>query len=131
VTAGVVHPYPTQKVVYQISDDGGIWNRHYIAALNNMRNHVTVMGRDKLELVVVLHSDGVNLLLRAATDQRLQGYIASLKEHGVKFLVCAITLTSRKIDPHSLFEVFEEDIVPSGVVEIAYLQQQGFAYIRP
>lgn len=131
VRTAVQRAYPPQKVVYQISDDGGTWNRHYISVLNNVRNHLTVMGKDNVEIVVVTHSDGVNLLQRAATDQRLQGYIANLKEQGVKFVVCAITLRSRRIDPDTLFEVFEEDIVPSGVVEIVYLQQQGYGYLRP
>jgi hypothetical protein len=41
-------------------------------------------------------------------------------------------LRGRKISyENDLFEVFEEDIVPSGVAEVSYLQQQGYTYIKP
>ena len=50
----------------------------------------------------------------------------------MSFLVCNNTLTSRKIDyENDLFEVFEDDIVPSGVAELSYLEQQGYTYIKP
>jgi hypothetical protein len=41
-------------------------------------------------------------------------------------------LVGRKISyENDLFEVFEDDIVPSGVAELSHLQQMGFTYIKP
>ena len=42
------------------------------------------------------------------------------------------TLKGRKINyKNDLFDVSEKDIVPSGVAELAKLQQQGYVYIKP
>jgi intracellular sulfur oxidation DsrE/DsrF family protein len=54
----------------------------------------------------------------------------ALRADGVRFLVCANTLRERQIDWHSLYGVKEEDMVPSGVAELARLQAVGFVYIH-
>lgn len=123
--------YSPQKVVYHINGKGGEDGKGYNAALGNMRNHIDAVGQDQLDLRVVMHGDGVELLQLAAADQGLQAKIADLKAKGVKFLVCNNTLTARNIDPASLFDVYDDDIVPSGVAEIAKLEGEGFSYIRP
>ncbi|MBT4934726.1 MAG: hypothetical protein HOL66_06995 [Rhodospirillaceae bacterium] len=61
----------------------------------------------------------------------LQSAIANLKSQNVTFQVCANTLKGKKISQDSLYEVFDEDIVPSGVAELAHLQAQGYTYIKP
>ena len=81
---------------------------------------------------VVLHGNGVNLLKVALKDDRMKTTVGSLKSQNVEFLVCANTLRGRKIDYNTdLYDVFKEDIVPSGVAELAHLQQMGYAYIKP
>ena len=53
-----------------------------------------------------------------------------LKNQGVRFDVCLITLRNRKLDKNQFIE--EATYVPSGVAEIARLQQrEGYAYLRP
>ena len=32
---------------------------------------------------------------------------------------------------NDLFEVFQDNIVPSGVAELSHLQQMGYTYIKP
>jgi intracellular sulfur oxidation DsrE/DsrF family protein len=55
-----------------------------------------------------------------------------LKRQNVAFAVCKNTLTGRKINAEKdLFEVFDDDIVPSGVAELARLQGMGYTYIKP
>ena len=49
--------------------------------------------------------------------------------HGGKFEVCEITLKNRGLKKEQFIE--EADFTPSGVVRIAKLQKQGFAYIKP
>ena len=74
-----------------------------------------------------------NTLFRTgyATDE-VTATIAALKDRGVQFPVCANTLRGKQVDPtNDLYDVDEQDIVASGVAEIARLQGQGFAYIRP
>ena len=67
----------------------------------------------------------------ANDDRDLAGRIDALKGLGVRFLICKNTLTERKIDWHGLHGVKEDDIVPSGVAELARLQSLGFTYIHP
>ena len=58
--------------------------------------------------------------------------IDNLKSQGIDFNVCANTVKGRKVDVDSdLHDVDKEDIVPSGVAELAHLQQLGYAYIKP
>jgi intracellular sulfur oxidation DsrE/DsrF family protein len=58
-----------------------------------------------------------------ATDE-VQARISGLKDQGVAFQVCGITLKGKQI-------AFEDDIVPSGVAEISRLQGMGYTYIKP
>lgn len=131
-SAGAGERYGQQKVVYHINGDGGPEGKLYKAALTNVQNHVNAVGRDNIEVKVVLHGDGLKLLMQAQDDVTLQSAVTSLKTQNVSFLVCNNTLTGRKIDfENDLFEVFEDDIVPSGVAELSHLQQQGYTYLKP
>ncbi|MCF3972161.1 DsrE family protein [Paracoccus salsus] len=124
--------YEPQKVVYHINESGGEDGSGYKGALNNMRNHINAVGKTNLELRVVMHGNGLELVAKATDNQQLQGLIAGLKNDGVRFQVCNNTLTSRDIDPDAdLFDVWPEDIVPSGVAELAKLQTEGFVYLKP
>lgn len=66
----------------------------------------------------------------AQSDKTLAAQLDMLREKGVRFLICANTLKERKIDWHQLYGVKGDDIVPSGVAELARLQQMGFVYIH-
>jgi hypothetical protein len=47
----------------------------------------------------------------------------------VRFEICEITLKNRKLSKDQFIQ--EADFTPSGVVRLAKLQQQGYAYIKP
>ncbi|HRY05725.1 MAG TPA: DsrE family protein [Hyphomicrobiaceae bacterium] len=123
--------YGKQKAVYDVNYVGGEDDKAYFKALRNVQNHVNAVGKENIELKVMLSGDGLNMLKDANTNLKLQGVITSLKTQNVMFLVCNNTLIGRKIDPESLFEVFKEDIVPSGNAEMAHLQGKGYAYLKP
>ncbi|CAX22389.1 conserved protein of unknown function [Methylorubrum extorquens DM4] len=133
LAAGEASPgyYASQKVVYHNDgappDNGAYFKR----LLGNIRNHVEALGREKVEIRVVDHGDGLVLFQMAKDDRDLAGRIDALKAMGVRFLICNNTLTERKIDWHGLYGVEEDDIVPSGVAELARLQGMGFTYIHP
>lgn len=130
--AGANDRYDVQKVVYHINQNGGEDSKYYKGALRNVQNHINAVGRDKIEVKVVMHGNGVELLRAAKTGQALQSEVTSLKTQNVTFLVCNNTLQGRDINPETdLFEVFEDEIVPSGVAELSHLQQQGYTYVKP
>lgn len=130
---------PRQKVVYHINNDDA---RLQSLALGNMQNHINAIGKDNIDLKVVLHGDGLALLLypealpktkmRAANaNEEVQAKISALKQLGVQFQVCATTLKGRNVEMKDLYDVDEKDIVPSGVAQVGILQSQGYAYVKP
>ena len=124
--------YGKQKVVYHINYNGGENDKAYRAALRNIQNHINAVGADNMDIKVVLHGNGVGLLKGATSNLKLQSDVTSLKTQNVNFSVCNNTLKGRKIDyEKDLFEVFQDNIVPSGVAELSHLQQQGYTYIKP
>ena len=124
--------YGEQKVVYHINGNGGEGDAAYLGALRNVQNHINAVGAENLTLAIVMHGNGVNMLARALENQQLEGAIVNLKQQGVSFLVCNNTLVGRDLDYETdLFDVYEEDIVPPGVAELARLQLMGYAYIKP
>lgn len=118
-----------QKVVYHINyGDETLLN----AALGNAKNHIAAVGKDKIDMKIVMHGNGVDLLKIANNNLDMQQKVINLKKDGVDFAVCKNTLTGKKIDyKNDLFDVSESDIVPSGVAEVAILQSKGYAYIKP
>ena len=130
-----------QKVVYHVTGDNP---KQQAGALRNIQNHINAVGKDNLDLRVVMHGNGVSMVLlpealdklkgfkAANADPQMQANIDGLKAQGVAFKVCANTLQGRKVSyEDQLYMVEEADIVPSGVAELAILQGQGFAYIKP
>lgn len=120
------------KVVYHLNQPGGEDFAYYRQMLTNIRNHLSIQPPEGIDIRVVMHGPGVNLLRRAApADKQIAAAIDELKAAGVKFLVCKITLKNNNIPLEELYDIEESDLVPSGVFEIARLQQrEGFAYIK-
>jgi uncharacterized protein len=120
-------PVGPDKVVYHINDS----QAQAVAALRNIGNHLEV--NPKAKIVVVSHAQGVDFLFEEAKDKNGNPYnikVEQLKEQGVKFDVCEITVRNRKIDRKKFLQ--EATFVPSGVAEITRLQQrEGYAYLRP
>lgn len=139
-TGAVLAEDAKQKVVYHVNYDDP---KQQAGAMRNVQNHINAVGADKLDLKVVLHGNGLALLLypdakdhtkmkMANASDEMQARIAGLKEQGVQFQVCANTLKGRNIDAEQdLYDVNQGDIVPSGVAQLAILQSQGYAYIKP
>lgn len=132
VTADADAKYGKQKVVYHINYDGGPDSKKYKGAMRNIQNHINAVGADNMDIKVVLHGNGLGVLMSAKEDDKLQTAVSSLKGQNVSFHVCNNTLKGRKISySDDLYDVWEEDIVPSGVAELSHLQQQGYTYIKP
>ncbi|HEC11846.1 MAG TPA: hypothetical protein ENI80_01095 [Acidiferrobacteraceae bacterium] len=127
--AAIAGKYSKQKVIYHVNYKDP---KRQSAALRNIQNHINAVGKENLDIRVIMHSGGYTLLTRANKDMAMQQKISNLKDQGVSFNICANTLRGKKIDYKTqMFDVDEKDIVPSGVAEIAHLQDQGFSYIRP
>ena len=114
------------KVVYHITDAAS----QGLAGLRNVRNHLDT--DPTAQITVVAHGNGVDFLMEDAKDKSGAGYgplISGLKNRGVRFEVCEITLTNRGLKKDQFVQ--EADFTPSGVVRVTKLQLQGFAYLKP
>ena len=137
--AGAADRYTKQKVVYHINYYGA---KQQEGALRNIQNHINAVGAENLDLKVVMHGNGVSLVMEpeylsdtkmkeANATAEMQAKIAGLKQQGVEFNICANTLKGRQVPMDALYDTTDADIVPSGVAELAHLQSQGYTYIKP
>ncbi len=114
------------KVVYHIND-----SVNATASMRNVGNHLDT--DPTATIVVVTHALGVDFLMNDAKDKNGNPYnisVEALKAKGVKFNVCEITLTNRKLQKSQFIP--EVTYVPSGVVEITKLQsREGYSYLKP
>ncbi len=121
--------YGKQKVVYHVNSDDP---KTLKAAVGNIQNHINAVGKENLDLKVVMHGNGLALLKMAKEDEDLKTKVDKLKFQGIGFAVCANTLKGKKLNYKTdLYDVSEKDIVPSGVAEIAHLQKLGYTYVKP
>lgn len=114
------------KVAYHVSDTAA----QALGALRNVRNHLDTDPTAKI--TVVTHALGIDFLMEGAKDANGSAYagpVAALKNRGVSFEICEITLKNRNLKKEAFIQ--EADFTPSGVVRLTKLQLQGYAYIRP
>lgn len=120
-------PVGEDKVVYHLN--AGL--EQATNGIRNIRNHLEV--NPKARIVVVAHAQGVDYLMKGMKDKNGNPYqdaVEDLKNQGVRFDVCEITLRNRKLKREQFIE--DATFVPSGVAEITRLQQrEGYAYLRP
>ena len=120
-------PVGPDKVVYHLN--AGL--EQATNGLRNIRNHLEVNPQAKI--VVVAHAQGVDYRRKDKKDANGNPHevtVEDLKRQGVRFDVCEITLRNRKLSRAQFIE--DATFVPSGVAEIARLQQrEGYAYLRP
>ncbi len=123
----LTNPVGPDKVVYHLNE--GLPQASN--GLRNIRNHLE--GNPKAQIIVVAHALGVDYLMKGKKDANGNPYetiVQDLKSQGVKFDICEITLRNRNLTKDQFID--DADYVPSGVAEIARLQQrEGYAYLRP
>lgn len=128
----VEQDFGRQKVVYHLTEDGGRGGAKHTSWLGNMENHYAALAPGALELAVVINGDGIELLIHAKQDPALAVRIDRLKAKGTRFYVCRNTLVGRGLDPETdLYGVTRADLIGAGVAEIALLQREGYAYLKP
>ena len=130
---GVAAEGKAHRVAIQIDqNDPQVMNM----ALNNA-SHVIDYYRTRnedVDIEIVVYGPGLHML-RADTSP-VQDRLKSLKEMvfpgKIQFSACNNTKQSmEKAEGHAISIVPEATIVPSGVVRLMELQEQGFSYVRP
>lgn len=97
-------------------------------ALNNIRHLYQALGRDRLQLELVVHGAGLGLLTKKTTT--LGAELAQLKaEYGVQYTACSNTMKAMQVTREDLLDEVG-DMVPA-MVRLLERQEQGWAYIKP
>lgn len=112
-----------EKLVIQISDrDPAKW---YLA-LNNARNVQAALGRDTVDIEIVVYGPGIAML---EIDSEAANGVAKAIEDGVKVVACQNSMVGSKLSPADMLPNLHYAL--SGVVTIMHRQQQGYNYVRP
>jgi intracellular sulfur oxidation DsrE/DsrF family protein len=103
-------------------------------ALNNaqnVHNHYAAQG-DDVVIEIVTYGPGVNMLIPGKSPVEPRISTISMEMPNITFAACGNTLramSDRQGEEVALMD--EAQVVPSGVVRLMELQQDGYAYIRP
>ena len=114
------------RVVYHLTDLDKV-----AFVLGNMRNHVDgVGGPDKVRLALVVHGPALKAFHKAGAVPDIVSRAANMSKAGARFEACANTMAGQGVKLGDLlpgFVIAEK----GGVVRLAELQREGWAYLRP
>lgn len=123
---GVVH----RLAVHVDENDPQVMNM----ALNNVANvtaYYEAQG-DTVIVEVVAYGPGLNMYVPGKSPVADRISTMSLEMENVEFAACGNTLRNMSKKAGHDVELMEEaTVVPSGVVRLVELQEQGYAYVRP
>ncbi|MEI8281710.1 MAG: DsrE family protein [Armatimonadota bacterium] len=94
--------------------------------LNNVENLKKAFGTDPVEIEIVCHGGGIDLLL--SHENKLSSRIQKLQKSGVKFAACNNTLKGRNIGKDRIFSFVS--VVDSGTAEVIRKQEAGWSYLH-
>ena len=115
-----------QKVVIQVSTDDA---RTQTIALNNAVNLQKALGIDNVDVEIVAYGPGLGLL---TANSKQEQRISSLALQDISFSACANTMARMEKKKGSKPVLIDGvKVVPSGIVRIVELQNQGYSYVRP
>ncbi|RDI57439.1 DsrE family protein [Flavobacterium glaciei] len=110
------------KIIFQFTNaTDTLQQKAIINQLNNLTTHWP-----KAKYEVVIHSMGLPFVMSGKSKQ-IQA-IKTLRDKGVRFVVCENTLKSQKVTKDQLIQ--EVEYVPVGIAEIVEKQEQGWSYIK-
>jgi len=112
-----------EKVIFQVSDaDPKKWN----LALNNVKNVQDALGKDKVDVELVVYGPGIGMLkVESTAGNRVNDAVSN----GVKVVACENTMHNLKLTKADMLP--SVGYVPGGVIELMQKQKAGYAYIRP
>jgi intracellular sulfur oxidation DsrE/DsrF family protein len=124
--AAAATPGDLPKVVYHLADLEKV-----AFVLGNIRNHIAGMGgADGVKIALVVHGPALKAFRANTLNLAIKSDAGEAHAAGVEFHACRHTMEAQKLTLGDLlpgFAVAEK----GGVVKLAELQTQGFAYLRP
>jgi intracellular sulfur oxidation DsrE/DsrF family protein len=119
-------PRGAKKVVYHLADAEKV-----VFALGNIQNHIEgTGGPGAIAIALVVHGRALNSFRADTHYEEIKAGVAEAAKAGVTLYACGHTMAAQKLSLSDLlpgFVVAEK----GGVVALADLQAQGWAYLRP
>ena len=113
-----------QKVAYHLSDADKV---NFV--LGNIKNHYEGTGGN-VDIVLVVHGPALAAFKAKGISAAISGRFAGLVQQGLQPQACANTMHGMDITLGDLLDGFQS-ADKGGVVKLAELQRQGYAYLRP
>lgn len=114
------------KVVYHLADLDKVG-----FVLGNIRNHYDgVGGPQNVTIALVVHGPALKAFHAADATPATARDIATLKLSGIEPFACSNTMRAQNVTLKDLLPGFAA-AEKGGVVKLAELQAQGYAYLRP
>ena len=112
------------KVAYHLSDVDKV---NFV--LGNIKNHYEGTGGN-VDIVLVVHGPALAAFKSKGISAAISGRFAGLVEQGLSPHACGNTMHGMEITLADLLDGFHA-VDEGGVVKLAELQRQGYAYLRP
>jgi len=111
------------KVIFHVTtDDTKFWNQ----SLNNMNQLQKVLGRDNVEIELVVNGFGIGML---KMESVVGARVAEAVGNGIKVVACEETMRGQKLTKEDMLGGI--GYVPGGVIEVIQKQKAGYAYLKP
>jgi uncharacterized protein len=124
-------PATTHKVAFQVNqNDKAVMD----LALNNAKNVIDYYkGKgETVAIEIVTYGPGLHMLRADTSPVKDRIAPMALENPNLKFIACANTQANQsKSEGKQITLISEAKVMPSGVVRLIELKQQGYAYIRP
>lgn len=117
---------PELRIVYQVNRDDADYYGHILFSLGEMLRQTD----NRAGLAAVCFGPGLNLLTAEKPEtvsQQARDRVKSLMTYGVSFRACRQTMEAMGLGESDLVEGAE--VVPAGVLDMARLQKEGYAYV--
>lgn len=114
------------RVAYHLADVDKV-----TFVLGNIENHIEGMGGpDKVHIVLVVHGPALMLLKAKSATADVSRKLAKIAAAGVGLAACGNTMKAQNLELADLLPGFVR-VDEGGVVRLAKLQAEGYAYLRP
>ena len=111
------------RVVFHVTESNPEkWN----IVLNNVGNVQKDLGKDNVQIEVVTHGPGIDML---KADSKVAARLAQALDNNVVLDACENTMRAAHVTKADMYGGVS--FVPSGVVHILQREREGWLYLRP
>jgi len=119
------------KIAVQVNDNNPATMNIALNNIANTQSYYAAKG-EPVEIELVAYGPGLHMLRADTSPVKDRIAAMALEIEGLKFSACANTMAGMtKKEGKEPALISEAGIVPSGVVRLVELQEEGYAYVKP